>query len=39
MTRKEATEEILEAKRQKGLTFEAMAQKVGRHKVLGYETV
>jgi cyanate lyase len=33
MTREEATEEILEAKKQKKLTFEAIAQKVGRHKV------
>src|SRR5215212_4130294 len=33
MTREEATEQILEAKRRKGLTFEAIAQKVGRHKV------
>ena len=33
MTREEATEQILEAKKQKGLTFEAIAQKVGRHKV------
>jgi cyanate lyase len=33
MNRKEATEKILEAKREKGLTFEAIAQKVGRHKV------
>jgi len=33
MTREEATKKILEAKRQKGLTFEAIAQKVGRHKV------
>ena len=33
MTREEATEKILEAKRQKGITFEAISQKVGRHKV------
>lgn len=33
MIREEATELILEAKKQKGLTFEAIAQKVGRHKV------
>lgn len=33
MDREEATEEILEAKKEKGLTFEAIAQKVGRHKV------
>ena len=33
MNRKEATEKILEAKREKGLTFEAIARKVGRHKV------
>jgi cyanate lyase len=33
MIREEATEQILEAKRQKGLTFEAIAQTVGRHKV------
>lgn len=33
MIREEATEQILEAKKQKGLTFEAIAQKVGRHKV------
>src|SRR5437588_2596157 len=33
MTRAEATEKILAAKRQKGLTFEAIAQAVGRHKV------
>jgi cyanate lyase len=32
MDRKEATELILEAKRQEGLTFEAIAEKVGRHK-------
>ncbi len=32
MDRKEATELILEAKRQEGLTFEAIADKVGRHK-------
>ncbi len=33
MHREEATEQILEAKKQKGLTFEAIAQKVGVHKV------
>ena len=33
MKREEATEKILEAKREKGLTFEAIARKVGRHKV------
>jgi cyanate lyase len=33
MFREEATEQILEAKKQKRLTFEAIAQKVGRHKV------
>jgi cyanate lyase len=33
MSREEVTEQILEAKREKNLTFEAMAQKVGRHKV------
>jgi cyanate lyase len=33
MIREEATEQILEAKKQKGLTFEAIAHKVGRHKV------
>jgi cyanate lyase len=33
MIREETTEQILEAKKQKGLTFEAIAQKVGRHKV------
>ena len=33
MIREEATEQILEAKKQKGLTFEAISQKVGRHKV------
>ena len=33
MNREEATTEILEAKKEKGLTFEAIAQKVGRHKV------
>ena len=31
--REQATELILEAKRQKGLTFDAIAQAVGRHKV------
>jgi cyanate lyase len=33
MTREEATRAILEAKHQKGLTFEAIAKAVGRHKV------
>lgn len=33
MIREEATEQILEAKKQKVLTFEAIAQKMGRHKV------
>ena len=33
MTREEATDLILEAKNEKGLTFEAIASKVGRHKV------
>jgi cyanate lyase len=33
MSREEVTEQILEAKREKNLTFEAIAQKVGRHKV------
>ncbi len=33
MTRDEATARILDAKRQKGLTFEAIAKAVGRHKV------
>ena len=33
MIREEATELILEAKKDKGLTFEAIANKVGRHKV------
>jgi len=33
MERKEATRRILEAKEAKGLTFEQIAQKVGRHKV------
>ena len=33
MIREEATEQILEAKKQNGLTFEAIAQKVGRPKV------
>lgn len=33
MTRSEATEKILFAKKQKGLTFEAIAKAVGRHKV------
>ena len=33
MTRTEASGKILEAKKQKGLTFEAIARAVGRHKV------
>ena len=33
MTRSEATQKILEAKRQKGLTFDSIAKAVGRHKV------
>src|SRR5437660_8586320 len=33
MRRSEATQRILEKKRQKGLTFEAIAKAVGRHKV------
>ncbi len=33
MNREEATEQILEAKKAKGLTFEAIAQKVDKHKV------
>jgi cyanate lyase len=33
MTRAEATDQILDAKQTKGLTFEAIAQAVGRHKV------
>jgi cyanate lyase len=33
MTRTEATERILAAKKQKGLSFEAIAKAVGRHKV------
>ncbi len=33
MIREEATELILEAKKDSGLTFEAIASKVGRHKV------
>jgi cyanate lyase len=33
MTRDEATALILEAKQRKGLTFEALAEAVGRHKV------
>jgi cyanate lyase len=33
MNRAEATEKILEAKRRKGLTFDALAKAVGRHKV------
>jgi cyanate lyase len=33
MDRKDATELILEAKRHEGLTFGAIAEKVGRHKV------
>ncbi|OAI41082.1 cyanate hydratase [Planctomycetaceae bacterium SCGC AG-212-D15] len=33
MNRAEATERILEAKKQRGLTFDAIAKAVGRHKV------
>ncbi|MGI9050762.1 MAG: cyanase [Rubrobacteraceae bacterium] len=33
MNREEATQQILEAKRDKGLTFEAIAGKLGSHKV------
>src|SRR5439155_12210254 len=33
ITREEATAQILAAKRQRGLTFEAIAKAVGRHKV------
>lgn len=33
MTRKQATEMILEAKRKKGFTWEQIAEKVGRHQV------
>jgi cyanate lyase len=33
MIREEATEQILEAKKKKGLTFAVVAQKVGKHKV------
>ena len=33
MNREEATQMILEAKKEKGLTFEVIAGKVGRHKV------
>ncbi len=33
MIREEATELVLEAKKEKGLTFEVVANKVGRHKV------
>jgi cyanate lyase len=33
VNRVEATERILAAKKQKGLTFEAIAKAVGRHKV------
>jgi len=33
MIREEATEQILEAKKKKGFTFDAIAQKVGKHKV------
>ena len=33
MTRKEATDAILKAKREKGLTWEAIASAVGGHKV------
>src|SRR5436853_6760599 len=32
MEREEATRKILEAKRERGLTFEAIAHEVGRHK-------
>ncbi len=33
MIREEATELVLEAKKEKGLTFEAISNKVGKHKV------
>ena len=33
MIREESTEQILEAKKKKGLTFAVVAQKVGKHKV------
>lgn len=33
MNREEATRQILEAKKEKGLTFEQIAGKIGRHKV------
>jgi cyanate lyase len=33
ITREEATKQILDAKKAKGLTFEAIAQAVGRHKI------
>ena len=33
MTREEATEQILEAKKEKGLTYAAIADKIGAHKV------
>jgi cyanate lyase len=33
VTRTEATQKVLEARRQKGLTFDAIAKAVGRHKV------
>lgn len=33
MNREEATQRILEAKREKGISFEAIASKVGKHKV------
>ena len=33
MNREEATEQILEAKRENGLTYEVIARKVGAHKV------
>ncbi len=33
MTREEATEQILEAKEERGLTYAAIAEKVGAHKV------
>ena len=35
ITRAEATEQILAAKQAKGLTFEAIAEAVGRHTGLG----
>ena len=33
MNREEATEQILEAKKEQGLTFEAITRRVGAHKV------